>query len=460
MKARLGRAAILTLLALGWTGVASAEPLSRSDAVRRALVANPNVLKARETLRGLEGRGQEALADALPELTLLGSVTRYRDPALLNSSSFDAFPPELRDSLRPVPANLYEGVLQLRQTVFSFKLRKAIRAAGYARDLGREEVRRAEQDVALATVRAYDAHLLAREKARVAERALRQREEHLAMARTRRAAGVATDLDVLRSEVAVANQRAVLLRLEGETEWALGALNAAMVRPIDTPLEPTDSLQYARFEPALEEVVSEALGSRPEVKGIGLSERAYDELVGIARSEARPRLDLVGSWGYSVRRPGDFLDSDFTKWSAALTLTVPVFDGRRSAGRVAQAQAERARLAQDRVALETGIRLEARQAVDRLRVFKGVLDATELGVSAAAKALALTQANYNYGAATTLDVLDAQAALTLAESLRVEALHDHASARALVRYVMGREVLDPAPGPPEPVSSLNPPRTP
>ena len=38
----------------------------------------------------------------------------------------------------------------------------------------------------------------------------------------------------------------------------------------------------------------------------------------------------------------------------------------------------------------------------------------------------MTEANFRLGAATTLDVLDAQAALTQAEFSRVEALHAHA----------------------------------
>jgi outer membrane protein TolC len=62
----------------------------------------------------------------------------------------------------------------------------------------------------------------------------------------------------------------------------------------------------------------------------------------------------------------------------------------------------------------------------------------------------MTQANYRAGAATTLDVLDAQAALTLAESLRVEALYDHANARATVRYVMARDPLEAGPASPVP----------
>jgi outer membrane protein TolC len=96
---------------------------------------------------------------------------------------------------------------------------------------------------------------------------------------------------------------------------------------------------------------------------------------------------------------------------------------------------------QDRVALETLIDLEAKQAVDRLRVASSVFHAAELNVTQARKALGMTEANYRLGAATTLDVLDAQAAFTQAEFSRLEALHAHANARAGLRYVMGQDPL-------------------
>ncbi|HET8645432.1 MAG TPA: TolC family protein, partial [Vicinamibacteria bacterium] len=120
----------------------------------------------------------------------------------------------------------------------------------------------------------------------------------------------------------------------------------------------------------------------------------------------------------------------------------PVFDGLRTSGRVAQARAERAKAAQDRIALENRIRLEATAAFDRLRVAGGVVEAARLNVEQARRAVEMTQANYSHGAATTLDVLDAQAALTLAESNLVEGLYEHASARATLRHVMGRDPLD------------------
>jgi HAE1 family hydrophobic/amphiphilic exporter-1 len=438
----------LLLAALGLACLppaAGAEPLSRAQAVARALEANPEIVKSVAEASRLDGLIREARADALPELTVNGSGLRYRDPSLLNSSSFDAFPPDLRDSLRPIPANLFDGGVALHQTLFSFKVGRAIRAARLGSAFGREGIRRTRQEIALAAVRAYDGYVLAREKVRVGEKAVLQKEKHLEMARTRRAAGVATELDVLRSQVDLENQRVVLLRLQGQAEQALGVLNAVMVRPIATPVEPTDGLEYEPVATSLADVSREAMEKRPEVAAASLNERIHEQLVGIAVAEGRPSLELDGSWGYSVREPGHFLESDFSKWSMAVTLKLPVFDGWRTAGRVAQARAERAKAAQDRVALESRIALEAKEAFDRLGVAGRIVEAARLNVDQARRALEMTQANYTHGAATTLDVLDAQAALTLAESNLIEGLYEHAGARATLRYVMGRDVLEAPP---------------
>jgi outer membrane protein TolC len=432
---------VLLALVLLQSAVPDTPALSRADAVARALQANPVVRRSEEEMGVYRGRRQEALADALPELTVFGTATRYRDPSLLNSSSFDAFPAELRESLTPVGTNLYEGTAQLKQTLFSFKLGAAIKAARLGMKLGQEGIVRSRQDVALVAVRAYDDLLLAREKVVVARKAVVQKQKHLESVRNRRAAGVATELDVLRSEVDLANQQSQLIRFQGEADLARSSLNAVLVRPLATPVEPTDGLAVEAFELDAPQALADALAHRPEMREMALNERIYGHLERVARSEALPRLDVDGVFGWSVRQPDSFLKTDFAKWNATVSLTVPVFDGFRTAGKVAQVRAQRRQLEQDRVALENQIRLEVQAGFERLATAQSVLQAAALNVSQARRALEMTEANYGYGAATTLDVLDAQAALTLAESLHVQALYDRRHAISALRYAMGRDPL-------------------
>lgn len=434
----------------------AAEPLSRAEAVRLALEANPDVKKAEENLAKLRGLVTEVRADALPELKVLGQWTRFRDPSLLNSPSFDNFPPEFIDQLRPVPATLWDGYATLKQTLWSFKVGRAIKAAKLATRSGDEEIRRVHQAVALLAVQAYNEYVLSRERVRVAGSAVRQKEIQLETTRNRRVAGVATELDVLRFEVDLENARAQLLAQEGAAELARGRLNAVLVRPIGSPIEPTDGLDYIDVSVAPEQVVAEAWANRPEVKQVDLEERIRDHAIAIAKADMRPTLDFNGNFGWSTRKTTNFFEGDFERWSAGIVLTVPVFDGLRTAGKVAQAKADRNIVAQTKVALENQIRLEAQDAVDRLSVAKKVLDTTELNLRQARKALEMIQANYKYGAATLLDVIDAQAAQTLADSNRIQALYTHANARATLRFVMAQDPLDPPVGSPATPPATNP----
>jgi HAE1 family hydrophobic/amphiphilic exporter-1 len=208
----------------------------------------------------------------------------------------------------------------------------------------------------------------------------------------------------------------------------------------------------------LERTIRDAEANRPELKAAGWNEKIYDELIGIAKADALPRVDFNGAYGWNTREAGNQADGDFRKWSLSVAVKVPVFDGWRTAGRVAQARANRARVGVDRAALEEQIRLEAKQAVDRLRVAASVVETAEAVVGQAQMALDMTDANYRLGAANTLDVLNAQAAFAQAAINRVEALHAHANARAGLRYVMA---LDPLEGTPNiPVAEAPAPATP
>ncbi len=114
----------------------AAEPLSRREAVARALERNPTVKRSLADRDNLRGRATQARADALPEVSVYGTFLRYQDPGFFNSPNIEEFPPEILQAFRPIASNLWDGNVTLRQTLWSFSLGKAIRAAGYAEHLG------------------------------------------------------------------------------------------------------------------------------------------------------------------------------------------------------------------------------------------------------------------------------------------------------------------------------------
>jgi outer membrane protein TolC len=417
----------------GFGGVAAAQQLSRADAVAQALAANPQVKQSLEQVAFLEGRIMEAKADALPDISWNTLAMRSRDPGLLNSPNFDAFPPEFRTALSPLPANAFSTTADFRQTLFSFKLGKALEAARMARSAGQQDVQRARQMTALDAVRAYNQLLFAIEQQRVIDTNVQSKQSHLDFARNRRAAGAATELE---------NQRAEALRAEHEVAAARSTLNTVMVRPTAAPIQPTDTLAAQPFTAAFDEAVNEALAARPELQLLRLQEQIQDELVDVAAAEAKPRLDFNGSYGFAVRRPENFFHWDYSRWSASVNVAVPLFDGWRTAGKVAQARAQRNTVTQQIAALENQVRLDVQSALDTLTLANRTIQAADLNVTQARRAAEMTEANYRLGAATPLDVVDAQQALRQAENIRNQSLYTHANARASLRYVMGRDPLD------------------
>jgi HAE1 family hydrophobic/amphiphilic exporter-1 len=187
--------------------------------------------------------------------------------------------------------------------------------------------------------------------------------------------------------------------------------------------------------------VKEALAARPELKTLRLTEEIRTKFIGVAAADSKPRVDFDGSYGYAVRAPEKLFHWDFSRWSALVTVKVPLFDGWRTAGRVAQATAERNTVTQQIAALENQVRLDVQSAWDSLALSARTIQAAELNVTQARRALEMTEATYRLGAATPLDVIDAQQALSQAENIRNQALVSHANARATLQYVTGRDPL-------------------
>ena len=72
-----------------------------------------------------------------------------------------------------------------------------------------------------------------------------------------------------------------------------------------------------------------------------------------------------------------------------------------------------------------------------MRAAAETVAAARANVKQAEEVLSMMQSNYKYGAATTLDVVDAQTALSVARTNLLRGLYDHSVARANLRWSAG-----------------------
>lgn len=438
----LKRAALssLALLFAGGLRAAAAageslpSPLGLPEAVAYALAHNPSLLVTKEQIREREGLLVEARARTIPKVEASANYTRMDDK--LVSGPTGAALSDNRDWKTEV---LVTQVLYAGGSV-----RAGVRAQKEQAEAARLAFAAAVNDTVLLVTQRFDDVLLAREVIGVREEAVRLAQAELERAMQRRGAGSASDFEVLRAEVSLANAKPPLIRARNDLRVSMDRLREVLgARELLTG-EPSGMLELKGTlqaeAPSLDLAASLALArvQRPELVRQEKLVRAGEEGVNVAQGAYLPTVSAVGGYQWSKaawsRRASDSLDG----WTAGLQANWSLFDGRATAGKVLQAKAQARQLRHGADSVSLSVAVEVRQAHSALTEASELLAASEKVVEQALESLRLAEVRQSAGTAIQLDVLQAQTALTEARYNLAQAKHAHCVAVAgLTRAVGG-----------------------
>jgi len=419
-------------------------PLSIKAAVALALNRNPQILVALAEQEELKGTIKEVRSEAFPQVTFQGYGLRMRDPSILNSSSFDNVPPDFREALVPVASNIFDIGFHVTQPIYNAgKVRTALKLAEESlaeKGAASETVR---QQLTFKVLQAFKNLMLMEANRDIVRETQQQSVKHLEQAKVRFSSGVATEIDVLRSEVNVANMEPDLIRAENRVRLARAIINDLIMADLEAPTKIEGSLEYKPWDPgSLEEIQVRTLDLRPELQAARRQVQQAKLTVSLANAQNKLTVDMEAHYGYAVRELQNLVQSDYKRWNLTVNFKLPLYDSGRKAGLMIQAQA-RLRAAEQRLAqLENECRLEVKQAYDDMQSSAKAIAAAQLSVQQAEKVLTLMQANYQYGAATTLDVTDSQTALAEARNSQIGSTYQYEMAKARLRLASGSPILD------------------
>jgi HAE1 family hydrophobic/amphiphilic exporter-1 len=322
------------------------------------------------------------------------------------------------------------------QVVFTWgQVGAAIRAAKMGFEFSDQQLRRFRQAVVRDVSAAYWNVLAARELVRITQEDVAQRERHLEETTRRQSAGTATDYDVLAARVAVENARPAVIKSQNLVRLAREQLRFLLAEPGEVDVEGTLGATV-ETAPGYDALLARAMANRPELGQIRSQEGIYRELVTIARAGNKPRVDFSAGWGRK-HLSLETLSSAGTNWSAAIFATVPLFDGWRTKGRVAQTRSDLASLTIEEQKLREGISVEVRTAIDALNEATEILAALRGTVEQAERLLFLSEKGYELGVKTRLEVQDAEQNLRQARYNLAAAQRDYQVARVNLDWVAG-----------------------
>lgn len=424
------------------------EPLSLVDALNITLRQNAAVARARAELESTHGLVIQTRAVALPRLQTATS----RGP-----SSFVSTDPNLTEPfpspgggggpLRFPHQNWVAGV-QIVQSIYEGgRVSSALRAARLTRDQALLEYQTAVADTLLATRIAYFDVLLAEQQIIVNEASVNLLTRELEDQRRRYDAGTVPRFNVLRAEVAAANQRPNLIRARNAFRIAknnlVNQLGYNLPREVweDIPLRLTDKLEAAPYELALPDAIQQALDRRTELGALSKAEQLQRENIVQARSGYKPSLQGFAGYEWRSSQYIRDLSREVDGWVVGAQLNWNIFDGFETRGRVIQARAQHERARVDLEDAARRIELEVRTAYSTFIEAREVLESQTKVQEEAEEALRLAKARTEAGTATQLDVLNAETQLTQARTTQVEALHAYAVARARLERAIGQEIV-------------------
>jgi len=303
--------------------------------------------------------------------------------------------------------------------------------------LATEEARRSAQILLVSEVaKAYLAMAADTENLELASTTLETQQESHFIVKRRYEVGIATELDLRRSQTQVDTARrdvALYTQFVAQDRNALELLTgtpvpAALLPPELSVLEPAGEISAG--------ISSEVLLTRPDIQAAEHRLKGANANIGAARAALFPRVSLTTAIGTASAELSGLFDSGSETWLFAPRAVLPIFDARLwSALEVTKAEQALA-VAQYENAIQTAFR----EVADALAV-RGTVEeqvaAQQSVVAANEETYRLSLKRYDKGLDSYLGVLDAQRSLYLSQRVLVALVLQQQVNRAQLYAVLG-----------------------
>jgi outer membrane protein TolC len=380
--------------------------LSLNNAVERGLQWNLGVLLSRERILASVGQRRLSVSTLLPRLSLTSSVNVQQ----LNVQAQEGIHfPGLPSVIGPF-AN-FDARLRLTQSIFDWPAFLRVRADRDEVQAARHSYRDVREQVVLAVGTAYfqtiahAARLQSAEAQRDTARALHDQ------AVDRLKAGTAAAIDVLRASVQLRSHEQQLIAARNDFAKQKVVLARLIGLPLEQSFTVTDEqVQRPAGVIAAEDALRDAYGARADLQALLTEVQSLEVRRKAASAGSLPALSASVDYGAVGVTPASFVGTV----DGFVGVTIPLFQGERVRGEVAQADAavaqRRAHLENLRGQIEQDVRsalLDLESAADQVDVARSMVDLAD-------QTLQQARDRFTAGVSDNVEVVQAQEALARA----------------------------------------------
>lgn len=265
-------------------------------------------------------------------------------------------------------------------------------------------------------------------------------EDHLKNVQAQYDVGVVAKVDVLRSQVELANAKQTLIQAENSYQVAEANMNKIVGLPMDTNLKLDNLLVYNAYDKNMDDCLAYAAEHRPELMQAKYGVDAAKGALMVARSGHMPQVAASASQAWSdTNWPGD----ENGNWGVGVNVTLNVFDTGVTLSKIHGAEADLKKAQETYRDTVDSVNLDVRSNYLGLREAEKRISTTKLAVEQADEDYRIAQLRYMSGVGTNTDVLDAQVALTQAKTNYTQALYDYNTSKTALETSIGVPMNNP-----------------
>ncbi len=419
--------------------------LTLHQSIEIALRNNPDIRVAEKDIKkSLYGRTR-ARSELYPSVSAMGNYDRSWELPEIVFSPPPGFPGangEIRARMG-VEHTINSGIT-LEQPIYTGgAISASTGMASHGVEASEYNFSSVEQQTIADVYGAFYRILLAHELITVAEQSLESAAENLRQVERLYEEGAASRFELLRAEVQVGTLRPNVT--EAKHNYDLAIDNLINLLGIDQPEEINPNGIFSQREDTLldkdiESLVQQAYRHRPDYKMLDTQERINREGIRLARSNFLPKVFFSSSMNWQALQDdiSGLTGDDFTRISSSrLVLQIPIFNGFSNTAQYQEAQIE---LQQTQIRKDNTRKLIATEISSlhkRLQQAAEILESQEKVIDQAEEGMRLANLLYEEGAATILEVIDAQLAYTQARTSYFQAIYDYNTTSVQLERAIG-----------------------
>ncbi len=303
-----------------------------------------------------------------------------------------------------------------------------------------EEILRVEQATKYSAIEGYYGLLAYQELQGVYHEAVDNLQGHLDNVQAQYNVGTKAKVDVLSSDVSLANAKTTAITADNNVAIAESNLNNILGLPLETKLNLADhQLPFDTYNISLQEAMDYAMKYRPEVLQAAIAVQEAERSIDIADAGNKPTVAITGGNDWADNTfPG--IDANKRSWKVAAGVTYNFYDGGATKAKVNQAKQDLLVARETEQKTRESVQLQVKQAYLNIRSAAQKVEETQIVVDQARENYRIQNIRYQAGVGINLDVLDAQLSLNQAQVNHIQALYDYNVGIAKLEQVMGVDV--------------------